>query len=115
MPDAEPKSIPEVIDELKELTITYAKQETVDPLKDIGRYVGFGVGGSLRPGHRARALLGLAVLRALQTETGTRSPGNLTWIPYLITVACSCCHRRARRTRPSRRTPAAPERRGGRR
>jgi uncharacterized membrane protein YqgA involved in biofilm formation len=83
VPDQEPKRIPEVIKELKELTITYAKQETIDPLKDMVRWVGFGVGGSLILAI-GLSLLGLAGLRALQTETGSTFTGNLTWIPYLI-------------------------------
>ena len=32
-------------------------------------------------------LLLLAGLRALQTETGTSFTGNLSWLPYLFTVA----------------------------
>jgi len=86
VPDEESKSIPEVMQELKELTITYAKQETVDPLKSMFRWVGFGVGGSLVLAI-GLSLLGLAGLRALQTETGTMFTGNLTWIPYLIVGA----------------------------
>ncbi|NCG36732.1 MAG: hypothetical protein GWP48_04300 [Actinobacteria bacterium] len=30
--------------------------------------------------------LTLAMLRALQTETGTAFTGNLSWTPYLITL-----------------------------
>lgn len=81
----EPKSIPEVISELKELTIAYAKQETIDPLKRQGRWVTRGVGGSFLIGI-GLSLLGLAGLRALQTETGTWFTGNLSWIPYLIVI-----------------------------
>jgi hypothetical protein len=78
------KSITEVVTELKELTISYAKQETVDPLRGLGRYVAAGVGGSfvLAIG---LGMCGLALLRFLQTETGTWFTGNLNWIPYLIT------------------------------
>ena len=81
----EPKSIPEVISELKELTISYAKQETVDPLKGQFRWVSYGVGGSfvLAIG---LSLLGLAALRALQTETDTWFTGNLSWIPYVVVM-----------------------------
>ena len=81
----EPKSIPEVISELKELTISYAKQETVDPLKGQFRWVSYGVGGSfvLAVG---LSLLGLAGLRALQTETDTWFTGNLSWIPYVVVM-----------------------------
>lgn len=85
MPD-DRKSVPQVLSELKELTVTYAKQETVDPLKGLGRFVGFGVGGSIVLGI-GLCLLGLAALRALQTETGDTFEGGWSWAPYLITTA----------------------------
>lgn len=84
MPD-ERKSVPQVLGELKDLTVTYAKQETVDPLKGLGRFVGFGVGGSFVLG-LGLCLLGLAVLRALQTETGDTFAGNWSFVPYLVTI-----------------------------
>lgn len=82
MPE-EPKSIPKVVSELKELTIAYAKQETVDPLRGLGRFLAYGVGGSvvLAVG---LGMLGLAGLRAMQTETGSRFTGSWSWAPYLI-------------------------------
>lgn len=85
MPEEE-KSIPQVLGELKELTVTYAKQETIDPLKGLGRFVGFGVGGSFLLGIGV-CLLALSGLRALQTETGSTFTGNLSWIPYLMATA----------------------------
>jgi len=84
VPD-ERKSVPQVLGELKDLTVTYAKQETVDPLKGLGRFVGFGVGGSFVLG-LGLCLLGLAVLRALQTETGDTFEGNWSFVPYLVTI-----------------------------
>ena len=82
----DPKSIPQVATELWELTVAYAKQETVDPLKGLGRYLGYGVGGSVVLEFGSILLL-LSLLRALQTETGTTFTGNLSWIPYLIVVS----------------------------
>lgn len=84
MPE-EQKSIPQVVGELKELTITYAKQETIDPLKRMARFVGFGVGASFVLGI-GLCLLGLAALRALQTETGDTFADGWSWAPYLITT-----------------------------
>ena len=81
----DPKSIPQVASELWELTLAYAKQETVDPLKGLGRYLGYGVGGSLVFGLGSLLLL-LSLLRALQTETGSTFTGSLSWIPYVIVV-----------------------------
>ena len=42
MPEPESKSIPEVATELWGLTKDYARQETIDPLKGVGRYFGYG-------------------------------------------------------------------------
>lgn len=72
--------------ELWALTTAYAKQETIDPLKGLGRFLGYGVGGAIALGVGVVLLL-LAALRALQTETSTTFTGNLSWAPYLITVA----------------------------
>lgn len=85
MPDTEAKPIGEVASELWELTRTYAKQETVDPLKGVGRFLAYGVAGALLLGIGV-ILLMLAGLRALQTETGTWFTGNLSWIPYIIVL-----------------------------
>ena len=77
------KSIPEIGTELWELTTAYAKQETIDPLKGLGRFLGFGIPGALLLGIGVSLLL-LSGLRALQTETGTAFTGSWSWAPYLI-------------------------------
>lgn len=84
--DGPSKSIQQVATELWELATSYAKQETIDPLKGLGRFLGYGVGGAIALGIGVMLLL-LAGLRALQTETGTTFTGNLSWAPYLIAVA----------------------------
>ncbi len=70
------------VGELKDLVVGYAKQETVDPLRTLGRYLGFGLAGSVVMG-TGLALLLLALLRGLQ-ETG-EFDGTFSWAPYLIT------------------------------
>lgn len=85
-PSGDPKGIPQVATELWELAKAYAKQETIDPLKGLGRFLSFGVGGAVALGI-GTALLLLSGLRAMQTETGTTFAGNLSWGPYLIAVA----------------------------
>lgn len=80
------KSPPEVAKDLWALGVAYAKQETVEPLKGLGRFVSYGLGGAYAFAIGV-ALLLLAGLRALQTETGSTFTGNLTWVPYLIVVA----------------------------
>jgi hypothetical protein len=84
--DDDAKSIPQVATELWELSVAYAKQETIDPLKGLGRFLGYGIGGAILFGVGSVLLL-LAGLRALQTETDTTFTGNLSFIPYLIVVA----------------------------
>ncbi len=86
MPDAEPKSIPEVATELWAMTKDYARQETIDPLKGVGRYLGYGAGGALLLALGAIMLMPSG-LRALQTETGDALDGSLSWLPYVIVLA----------------------------
>jgi hypothetical protein len=83
------KSLPTLASELWDLVRAYAKQETVEPLKGLGRFVGFGLAGSFALGI-GLVLLALGALRALQTETGTTFHGNWSWAPYLIVlVGCA--------------------------
>jgi hypothetical protein len=86
LPETQQKSMPEVATEVWGLTKDYARQETVEPLKGVGRYLGFGVAGALLGGIGVILLL-LAGLRALQTETGDTLDGNLSWLPYVIVLA----------------------------
>ena len=82
------KSLPSLVIELWDLIREYAKQQTLEPLKGIGRYLAFGVAGAVLVGIGVVELV-LALLRALQTQTGTRFHGNWSWTPYLLTlVAC---------------------------
>ena len=69
--------------ETVQLIIDYVKQETLDPLKGLGRYVLFGVAGSVALAI-GLVILSVAFLRLLQGETGTAFTGNLSWVPYLI-------------------------------
>jgi putative superfamily III holin-X len=85
VPESEPKSMPEIASELWGLTKDYARQETVEPLKGVGRYLGYGAGGAVLGGLGV-ILLMLAGLRALQTETGDALDGNLSWLPYVIVL-----------------------------
>lgn len=76
----------QTIRELKDLVVQYAKQETVEPLRGLGRYVGFGIGGAALLG-AGLAMLALGMLRALQTETDDTFTGTWSWAPYAIVVA----------------------------
>ena len=86
--DAKDKSLPGEAQELWQLVIGYAKQETLDPVKNLGRFLGYGLGGALL-GSLGAVLLLLGGLRLLQTETGEAFDGNLTFIPYLLVLVVS--------------------------
>ncbi len=79
------KRLSEQAAELKTLLIAYFKQEAVDPLKALMRFVAFGVAGSFLLGIGV-VFITLAGLRAIQTETDGRLDGNWSWSPYVIMV-----------------------------
>jgi len=75
------KSVPALLGELKDLVVAYAKQETVDPLRHLLRFLLFGLIGAVFISIGV-VLLAMAVLRAIQTEAGVHLSGDLTWVPY---------------------------------
>ena len=79
------KDVSTLASELWQLLVDYAKQETVDPIKGLGRFLSYGTGAMLLIG-TGGVLLTVSLLRVLQTETGTTFTGNLSWIPYFITL-----------------------------
>lgn len=62
MADNDANPVSEVVDLVK----TYAMQETIEPLKPVARFVGFGAAGAALMGVGI-LLLSLALLRGLQT------------------------------------------------
>ena len=89
MPRQPQKSVPDILQELLDLLKAYALQETVDPLKNLGRYLAWGGTGSLLFALGV-FFLAMSALRALQTQTGTTFAGNWSWVPYVI-VALGLC------------------------
>jgi hypothetical protein len=77
--------LPQLVTELRDLVVTYVRQQTVIPLKQLGRYVAFGIGGSLLLGFGV-VFLAMSGLRALQTETDGTFDGDWSWVPYVIMV-----------------------------
>jgi hypothetical protein len=75
----------QTIRELKDLVVAYAKQEMLDPLKGLGRYLGFGIGGAVLLGFGI-FFLSMALLRVLQTETGDAFADWRSFLPYVIVV-----------------------------
>jgi uncharacterized membrane protein YidH (DUF202 family) len=82
------KSLPTQVGELWRLVLAYFRQETVEPVRNLGRFVGLGVAGSLVLGLGVGLLL-LGTLRFFQTETGSTFTGHLSWIPYFIMLIVS--------------------------
>ncbi len=82
---ASDKGLPTLVSELWELVQRYAKQETLDPLKSLGRYLAYGVAGAVLLAI-GLVLLGLAALRAIQVETAPHLTGNWSWVPYLAVI-----------------------------
>lgn len=81
-------SLQDNVAELWALVVGYAKQETLDPIKALGRFVAFGLAGAICLSLGV-VLLALGGLRAIQSETFPHLAGNLSWIPYLAIVAAS--------------------------
>ena len=69
------------LNELLSLVVAYAKQETLDPIKSLGRYIAWGVAGAVFFA-TGGALLTLTAVRVVQSETGHHLRGDLTWVPY---------------------------------
>ncbi|HUF96852.1 MAG TPA: hypothetical protein VMM60_01910 [Ilumatobacter sp.] len=74
-------SIGEVIEYVK----TYAKQETIGPLKGAVRWISFGAAAAISLGLGLSLLL-LGLLRFLQTEWTRSASGSLSWLSYLIVL-----------------------------
>jgi uncharacterized membrane protein YidH (DUF202 family) len=70
--------------EAQQMLVAYAKQETLEPLKDLKRYLALGLGGAVSI-FLGVMFLGLGLLRGLQ-ELDAFDGGFMTVIPYLITV-----------------------------
>ena len=72
-------------DDAFQLTVDYLKQEVVQPLKGLGRFLYMGIAGSFFLAFGLLLIL-LGVLRLLQTETGTALTGDWSWVPYAVVV-----------------------------
>ncbi len=79
------KPVSTLVGELWQLFVDYLKQETIVPVKDLGRFLAKGLAGSVLLSIGLVLLL-VAGLRALQTETGSALDGNWSFVPYLIVL-----------------------------
>ena len=71
--------------ELVDLVIAYAKQETLDPLKGLGKNALKGIGGALLLGIGG-IFCSIGALRAMQSETDWFEEHNATYVPYGVTI-----------------------------
>ena len=70
--------------ELYEMVRDYVKQETLDPLRGVGRWLAWGIVGAIAL--LFGAVVGLiGLLRLLQSEVFGQ-PNGFTWVPYMIVV-----------------------------
>lgn len=70
---------------LVDLVKTYAKQETVGPLRNAGRFLAFGIAGAITLGIGG-ALVLLGLLRLVQTEWTRSATGSLSWLAYVVVL-----------------------------
>jgi hypothetical protein len=83
-PSKRPAPIPSAVAELWELVLAYLKQETTEPLKMLGRVIGFGIAGSLAIGIGV-VFFAIGGLRLLQEETDAFH-GNWSFVPYVVII-----------------------------
>ena len=73
------------IGELVEYVKTYARQETLGPLRGAGRWLALGTAAAVVLG-LGLMLMMLGLLRLLQTEWERSATGRLSWLSYLIVL-----------------------------
>lgn len=71
--------------QLLSMVLAYTRQETVDPLRRLGRYLLWGVIGAFLTAVGA-VLVVLGAVRAVQAETGSHLHGNWSWVPYMAGI-----------------------------
>ncbi len=87
-PKGTDKGIPGEAQDLLELVVGYAKQETLDPIRNLGRYIGYGMAGALLSSLGAVLLL-LGGMRLLQSRSTFEGDGWRSCIPYLLVLVVS--------------------------
>ena len=73
------QTLAEEAEEIKDVAVRYVREETVDPVKALGRYTAYGCAGSLLVGIGG-LLVAVGLLRLLQELFH----GTTSWIPYVL-------------------------------
>ncbi len=102
------------------MLVDYAKQETLDPIKGLGRFVLVGLAAMVATGIGVVLLL-LGGLRLLQDEAGSTFDGHLKFLPYVFALivcavvaggAVKAISGSGRKADSERSAGSVPERRG---
>lgn len=73
------------IGELTQLVVAYARQETLDPIRGVGRWLAYGLVAVLSL-VLGVTMLAIGTLRLLQFEVFAEST-SWSWLPYFIVIA----------------------------
>lgn len=71
--------------EMQQLLVDYAKQETLQPLKQLGKYLGLGIAGSLLM-FLGVFFVGLGTLRLLQSLDTFAGSSWMSTLPYVASI-----------------------------
>jgi hypothetical protein len=72
--------------DIRDLIVSYAKQETIVPLRSLKRYLSFGLAGSLLV-FLGAFFLGLGLLRLMQSFEVFEGGSWASTLPYVIAMA----------------------------
>ena len=79
------EDISTLVREIGTMLVEYVKQETLDPIKGLARFVAVGLAGMVVTGIGIVLLL-LGGVRLLQDEAGSAFDGHLKFLPYVFAL-----------------------------
>ena len=112
---AGPDDVSTLVRDIGTLLVEYVKQETLEPIKGLARFVAVGLAAMVVTGIGIVLLL-LGGLRLLQDEAGSAFDGHLKFLPYVFAlIVCAVVAVGALRAASgrSRKAGSVPERKGG--
>ena len=104
-----------LVRDIATMLVEYVKQETLEPIKGLARFVAVGLAAMVVTGTGIVLLL-LGGLRLLQDEAGSAFDGHLKFLPYVFAlIVCAVVAAGALRAAsgPGRKAGPVPERKGG--